>query len=197
MRWVIAAAAALVLAGLYLAVVLRFKDGVSSSVGDVAAPASPVPVAPADAPSSREAFASDPSMSNSGIVPAPAEPGPPNHRPKVQRHVSKSVGKAMRRQFTAAMSGLSARLSNCPDRNAQADFQDFDPSKLTILMLDIEPLEGGMEIVDVSLGPNGSGTAALLACARRELRGQVIPSPSATQGERMQMPLWLEPQLSP
>jgi FKBP-type peptidyl-prolyl cis-trans isomerase len=35
------------------------------------------------------------STRNPGIVPTVTKPGPPNDRPKVQRHVSKSVGKAL------------------------------------------------------------------------------------------------------
>ena len=54
-------------------------------------------------------------------------------------------------------------------------------------MLSVESIEGGVRIVDAQPEAGGAATEAELACARKALRGQVIPASSAEPGRRWQL----------
>ncbi len=206
MRWVVVIVAGLALALLFLGTVVAFSSsltgGAPSSTPGPDAPAAALtvdpseiaPTPPADLPSNLPPTVSPPS--------GPA-PNPPVAFPSVDpskgppRRVSRRMSKMNARQFRAGMDALSARLARCPDRYIQgfgeSVVQDQGWDEPTGLMLEMAMLDGKMEVVDVSLHPNGSASAALVACAQKMLRGQAIAAPLTKAGSRMQIPLSLGP----
>ena len=108
------------------------------------------------------------------------------------------MGKFARRQFVAAVDGLAARLASCPDRHIQRGFgtsplDDQVTEQFTMLVLDVSMHDGTMEVLDVSQQSNGSVSADFVACARKMLRGEVIPAPSARDANRTQYAIFLGP----
>jgi hypothetical protein len=108
--------------------------------------------------------------------------------------------KVASRNLIAAVDRLGARLADCPDRYVERGFGssplDDQGFYYTVLVLDVAARDGRMEVLDVSLGSNGSLSAALVACARERLRGQVLPAPSDRRAGRTQYPLFLGPALN-
>jgi hypothetical protein len=114
--------------------------------------------------------------------------------------MSKSIRKFAGRQFAAAVDGLAARLANCPDRYVHRGFGtspvDQGGDQFTMLVLDVAMHDGKMEIIDVSPESNGSVSAALVACAQKTLRAQVVPAPAAREASRTQYAIFLGPAMS-
>jgi len=64
------------------------------------------------------------------------------------------------------------------------DEAPLDDSGTTILMIQLETMEGSVRIVDAPVETRGGAKDALIACVQQALRGQVLPVPQARAGAR-------------
>ena len=108
------------------------------------------------------------------------------------------VGAALGRELNE----LEPQLSACFDEVTQARWgpqgftavQDYERSNdrgTTVLMLELETLQGAVRIVDAPVETRGNASDGLITCAQHVLRGQVVPAPEARAGSRhrLQFPL--------
>jgi hypothetical protein len=56
-------------------------------------------------------------------------------------------------------------------------------------VLQVESVDGAVRVVDAQLEPNGSASAAEVACVRSALQGQVVSVPTIEAGRRWRVPL--------
>ena len=142
------------------------------------------PAAPArvrmNAPSGRgrEGFAPPPSLplveERSERAPSPSWQGANKHR-------------LLHRELLDGLSASRSLLASCPGSrigggSAGRQGEDHRSGTPPVLVVEVARFDGRMEILDVPSTRHGSSSEAFLACARRVLRGQVIPSQSATAG---------------
>jgi hypothetical protein len=57
-----------------------------------------------------------------------------------------------------------------------------------VLLLELEPGDGELRIVDATVGERGAASDAELACAARALKGRALAMPGNTAGPRVTMP---------
>ncbi len=90
---------------------------------------------------------------------------------------------------------LHGELSACFDEDAQArnagssvaavgDRSPQADAGVTVLMLQLETMNGAIRIVDAPVEARGGASDGLLACAQSKLRGRVVPYPDARAGDR-------------
>jgi len=93
---------------------------------------------------------------------------------------------------------LQGELSACFDEDTQArhgtspvaTVQDRSPQAdagVTVLMLELETMNGAVRIVDAPVEARGMASDGLLACAQSKLRGRVVQSPGTLAGERYRL----------
>ncbi len=110
------------------------------------------------------------------------------------------VGAAIGRELNE----LHPSLSACFDEVTQArygqqgyssvgDYARTDDHGTTVLMLEVETLQGQVRIVDAPVETRGGASDGLLACAQRVLRGHVVQVPEAKPGSRHRMLFTLLP----
>jgi hypothetical protein len=124
----------------------------------------------------------------------PASAPPPTAATQPSFH---RFGKVARGEIMTGLANAAAGLASCPDQNPGAGGETGRAARAAAaqptLLLEIATLRGGIEITDVKSDLLGVVSEAFLECARRELRGKVVPAQTATAGTRMLMPFRLPP----
>jgi len=118
--------------------------------------------------------------------PAPESPRPVSRNPRdlmppPRRHALISF----RRQIIAGLADLEARVAQCTpaaDRSRPAT-----GLSQTSFMLSVESVDGGVRILEAQPETPGTASETEVACARKALRGHVIPASSAEPGRRWQL----------
>jgi hypothetical protein len=171
------------------------------------APATPLALSwpPPMAPPPSDLPSNPPPAAAPASAPAPVAPSlasPPAGPSQIPHRITRKTSRVMRRvfnsQLTSGLSGLRAHLEKCPGRSAQGGFGGngtYLPGveEMTLLMLEVEMLDGGVRIVDAPLAIPGSTSDAFAACVQQTLRGQVIAVPVAVAGERARIAFPLDP----
>lgn len=101
------------------------------------------------------------------------------------------IRKSVRRALLAAP--VQSRLARCADEVGGYGDGPVPRGQPAILKLELQGLDGEVEILDAEVLEWGGASAARVSCARRALRGQVIVASSARRGERTWMPYPLNP----
>jgi hypothetical protein len=148
--------------------------------------------APPDAPSAAAASASAGDGSGGGPARATAKA---RSAPAAAPMPSRLTLKAIHSGLKAAP--LQAQLARCVPASAFV----APGTRPASLMLEIEPLEGELRIVDAQVRAWGGASEATVSCARAVLRGHVFPAPARRRpavqrrpaGERIQVPFLLNP----
>lgn len=110
-----------------------------------------------------------------------------------------AMGAALGRELNE----LEPKLSACFDEDTQARYgqqeyttvRDYarssDDGTTTVLLLEVETIQGALRIVDAPVEARGGASDGLIACAQRVLRGHVVPVPGTRAGtrHRIQFPL--------
>jgi hypothetical protein len=130
------------------------------------------------------------------MIMGPPRPEPPKDSWEAVAPVARPaalgpVGAALGR----GLNELQDSLLVCFDEDVQArhgqqaftTVQDYAPLQdhgTTILMLELETMQGSVRIVDAPAETRGGASDGLIACAQRVLRGQVVPAAQAVPGAR-------------
>jgi hypothetical protein len=130
------------------------------------------------------------------VVVDPAPPPPPKGSweavpPAARAAALGRAGPAIGRELLE----LRPRLDACFDEDTQARFgprahtvvQDVAPiesEQTTILMLQIEEMNGRVRIVDAPVESQGTASDGLIACVQQVLRGREVEIPAARAGAR-------------
>jgi hypothetical protein len=126
--------------------------------------------------------------------PASAPPPAAATQPSFHRFGS-GLDKVARGELMTGLTNAAAGLASCPDQKPGAGGETGRAARAAAahptLLLEIATLRGGIEITDVKSDLLGVVSEAFLECARRELRGKVVPAQTATAGTRMLMPFRL------
>jgi hypothetical protein len=112
--------------------------------------------------------------------PRPVSRNPQDLMPPPRRHALISF----RRQIIAGLAELQARVAQCTPPGQSRPAAGLSQ---TSFMLSVESVEGGVRIVDAQPESPGTASEAEVACARKALRGHVIPASSAEPGRRWQL----------
>jgi len=202
------AVAALAVAFIYLGIIspiLSLLQRAPSSTSEAPTASLPVdaskiaPTAPTDLPSNLPPAAA-PASAPAPVAPKLASPsaGPSQIPHRMTRKTSRVMRHVFSSQLTSGLSGLRAHLEKCPDRPAHGGFGGngtYVPGveEMTLLMLEVEMLDGRVKIVDAPLAMPGSTSDAFAACVQQTLRGQVIAVPAAAAGDRARIAFPLDP----
>ena len=206
MKKVVAALAAFLLpaGGSMLAVYLVSRDPGPPS----APPPSPPPEAVAAAPATPSGIPG-PDLARMGVgtggMPAPPPaygPPPPEPPPGTWEAVQPAARLGRLGPLGAALNvrlnALQPRISSCFDQAAARgghiaasdnytetrDYGQVQDTGTTILMLQVETLAGAARIVDAPVEAAGAASPGAIGCVQGLLRGQVVPVPGATAGQR-------------
>ena len=90
-----------------------------------------------------------------------------------------------RREIIAGLSELQARVAQCAPAAGQS--RPAAGLSQTSFMLSVESVEGGIRILEAQPESPGTASEAEVACARKLLRGHVIPASSAEPGRQWQL----------
>jgi hypothetical protein len=198
LRWAIAAGAVLIglVAVLYGGAVTPVSSPPRASPAARDEPAPDLASSSAAMPQPLEL--SDVVLSSPAAAPAFAAPPPASAPPPAAAtNISfPRLGKVVRGDLMAGLANAAVSLASCPDERPGAGGTDRAARAAaapTTLLLEIETLRGGIEITDVKSDLLGVVSKAFLECARRELRGKVVPAQTATAGTRLLMPFRLAP----
>lgn len=173
-----------------VAVLVGVVGGAGSALVRQGAPAAAAPVTPATTPSTGR-LPDAPSTANPSSMPIAARPaGATRHKRKTPAHL------LLQRQVVASLAELRSRVARCDDRDtpraSDASRANGDAAPVeTVLVLEIELLDGQIQIVDAPVQTAGSASSAFLTCARSALRGQILPARGVKAGERIRLLLGL------
>jgi hypothetical protein len=165
------------------------------------------PPAPPEAAPAPSAAASLPRALPTGVPVQPGPPAPPNvygpAAPEPPPGSWEAVAPVARPSSMGPAGGALGRglneirdqISACFDEYAQArhgqekltqtqDYQPMPDYGTTVLMLEVETLNGRVRIHDAPVETRGGASDGLIACAQRVLRGQVFEAPGVPGGER-------------
>jgi len=205
-RWMVAiAVAALAVAFIYLGNIspllslLRRAPSSTSEAPTASLPVDASKIAPTDLPSNPPPAAA-PASAPTPVAPKLASPstGPSQIPHPTTRKTSRLMRRIFTSQLNSGLSGLRAHLEKCPGRPAHGAFGGngtYVPGveEVTLLMLEVEMLDGRVKIVDAPLAIPGSTSDAFAACVQQALRGRVIAVPAAAAGDRAQIAFPLDP----
>jgi hypothetical protein len=92
---------------------------------------------------------------------------------------------------------MGPRVAACFDEVAQARFDQVRPTEMqyapsedtgtTMLVVQVQTLEDGAEVVDAPVEARGGASDGLLACAQAALKGHKLSVPGAKPGQRFRM----------
>ena len=113
--------------------------------------------------------------------PRPVARSPQDLMPPPRRHALISF----RREIIAGLADLQARVARCAPAAGQT--RPAAGLSQTSFMLSVESVEGGIRILEAQPESPGAASEGEVACARKALRGHVIPATSAEPGRRWQL----------
>jgi hypothetical protein len=95
--------------------------------------------------------------------------------------------------FFRELYALRAGIARCEGISQPSPPRAGSGKDQTVLLLDIEALDGEVRILEASVDRRGTASDDVVACARKQLEGRIVPASHATPGTRFKMkfPLWL------
>lgn len=150
------------------------------------APARPAPPEARPAPPAEPPPPPDPAPQEAAAAPPAPAPGAPAPAPAGGRDLLSSLAAARSRILECG--GVAVEESELGARARRAAARREAGKPRTVLLLDLEPLEGqvvvrGIEVVSQG-GPDGED---LVRCAREVLQGQTLEASSSHPGRRLRM----------
>lgn len=199
-----AVAGILLLFGAAVALILGLGDSSSLIGGAVVGPADPASGAASPSGPPPPALANlpmPPSSPGSPPIAPPIQYGPPPTRPPegsweavapVARpaalgRIGAAIGRELNEIQPHVAECFAAATAARHSGQAVSSVQDeapLDDAGTTILMLQVETLEGQVRIVDAPVETRGRAGDAVIACVQQALRGQTFAVPDARPGSR-------------
>lgn len=170
-----------------IAIALLFLGSVAflSWTGRSSGPPAAPPAPPRDEAGSR---AAGPVGGATAVAPAPAAESPRPVARSPQDLMPPSRRKALvsfRREIIAGLSELQARVARCAPAAGRS--RPAEGLSRMSFMLSVESVQGGIRILEAQPESPATASEAEMACARKALRGHVIPASSAEPGRRWQL----------
>jgi len=138
------------------------------------------------------------------LPPRPAPPSGTEYTPALPRRSPRGAPPPM--DLYGALAGVREEIKRCPGHEllasaapAPAEAGPPRPGRattagsLTVLLLQLEPLDGAVRVAAAPVQSPGRATPELIGCAQKLLVGQTFPASTARSGPRVPMQFALEP----